>query len=192
MDTRQRDIFLFIVVNVGAIGWTFFFAKGMSTAMFLVILIGSIIGLNLALFIGMKLRNRNHPLAILPTNPVREIIIQQVSLDPNHRLHVRPILPNSPPSDYKSDYRFIFRDASSVRWDEGSGELYVQHDAPGTPLNEFKLIVAAVAREYGDQLVLSPSTVYVDVPSDMVAALRESFAKWKRPDPSEQKRDRAQ
>jgi hypothetical protein len=60
-----------------------------------------------------------------------------------------------------------------VRWDDLCGELYV-HDVPEfSTLDEFTQIIAAVAREYGDQLRLSPSTSYVDVPSDVINALRE-------------------
>ena len=48
------------------------------------------------------------------------------------------------------------------------------YDAPEfSAVDEFKQIVAAVAREYGDQLVLSASTEYADVPADVVAALRD-------------------
>ena len=61
MDTRHRDIFIWLMVNVSAIGWTFFFANGKGTTMFLVILNSSIIGLNLALFIGLKLRKEGQP-----------------------------------------------------------------------------------------------------------------------------------
>ena len=61
-----------------------------------------------------------------------------------------------------------------MRWDELCGELYV-HDVPEfSTLDEFKQIVAVVARESGDQLVLAPSTVYVDIPSELIAALCES------------------
>jgi hypothetical protein len=41
-------------------------------------------------------------------------------------------------------------------------------------LDQFQRIVAAVAREDGDQLILSRSTEYVDIPDDMITALRES------------------
>ena len=58
MDTRQRDIFIFIVVNVGVVGWTFFLANDKSTTEFLVILGFGFIVMNLALFLGVKWRNR--------------------------------------------------------------------------------------------------------------------------------------
>ena len=43
-------------------------------------------------------------------------------------------------------------------------------------VDEFKEIIAAVSREYGDKLILSAGTVYVDIPSALIAALRESAA----------------
>jgi hypothetical protein len=54
--------------------------------------------------------------------------------------------------------------------DSGAG-----HGVPAvefTPVTDFNRIVSAVAREYGDQLVLTASTAYVDLPSDTVAELR--------------------
>jgi|SRR5580658_1669586 hypothetical protein len=98
---------------------------------------------------------------------MREVIIERVRLDPHRRLRLRPT-----PSRV-SGYESIYRSASKVRWDDLCGELYV-HDVPEfSTVDEYKQIVAAVAREYGDQLILSPSTAYVDVPSDVITALRE-------------------
>jgi hypothetical protein len=48
--------------------------------------------------------------------------------------------------------------------------------SPNFDVDEFKEIIAAVSREYGDKLILSAATVYVDIPSDLIAALRESTA----------------
>jgi hypothetical protein len=60
-----------------------------------------------------------------------------------------------------------------VRWDDVCGELYV-HDVPEfSTVDEFQQIVAAVAREYGDQLIFASSTAFVDIPSDVIVALRE-------------------
>jgi hypothetical protein len=63
-----------------------------------------------------------------------------------------------------------------VRWDGLCGEFYV-HDVPEfSTVDEFKEIIAAVSREYGDKLILSAATVYVDIPNALIAALRESAA----------------
>ena len=98
---------------------------------------------------------------------MREVIIESVRLDPHRRLRLRPTLARV------SGYHSLYRSSSRVRWDDLCGELYV-HDVPEfSNVDEFKDIVAAVAREYGDQLILSPSTAYVDIPSDVIAASRE-------------------
>jgi hypothetical protein len=99
---------------------------------------------------------------------MREVFIQQVSLGANGGLRLRP----SPigPSGYKD----IWRAAMSVRWDERDAELYVEY-ADGVPdltlVEDFRLIVSAVASEHGDRSVLSPSTAFVGVSSEVVAAL---------------------
>ena len=97
-----------------------------------------------------------------------DVIIHQIRRDANHRLRVKPVL--SRPSGY--DY--IYRDASSVAWDKSSGELYVRDCPEFTNVDEFRQIVSAVSREYGDQLTLSASTEFVNVPSDIIAAFRKS------------------
>jgi hypothetical protein len=57
------------------------------------------------------------------------------------------------------------------------------YDAPEfSAVDEFKLIVAAVAREYGDQLAMSASTEYVDIPTDVLAALRDVSSGLNPPD----------
>ncbi len=90
-----------------------------------------------------------------------QVVIQRVRLGPNGRLRLRPAKPSS--------YPYIYRDASSVRWDDGSGELYVL-EVPGfDAVADFKQIIAAVAQEYGDELVLLPLTEYVNGAADMFA-----------------------
>jgi hypothetical protein len=88
---------------------------------------------------------------------MREVIIERVHLDPHRRLRVRPTFSRA------SGYSSIYRSASTVRWDDLCGELYV-HDVP-----EFSTV-----DEYADRLALAPSTVYVDLPSELIAALCES------------------
>jgi len=100
---------------------------------------------------------------------MREVVIQQVSLGANGGLRLRPS-PIGP-----SGYKYIWRAAMSVRWDEDDAELYVAY-ASGVPditlVEDFRLIVSAVASEYGDRLVFSPSTVFAGVPSEVIALLR--------------------
>ena len=98
---------------------------------------------------------------------MREVIIERARLDLHRRLRLRPTLARVP------GYDSLYRSGSRVRWDDLCGELYV-HDVPEfSNVDEFQEIVAAVAREYGDQLILSSSTAYIDIPSDVIVALRE-------------------
>jgi hypothetical protein len=100
---------------------------------------------------------------------MREVVIQQVSLGANGGLRLRPC-PIGP-----SGYKYVWRAAMSVRWDEHEAELFVAY-VGGVPditlVEDFRLIVSAVAIEHGDRLVLSPSTTFVGVPSEVVALLR--------------------
>jgi hypothetical protein len=51
-----------------------------------------------------------------------EVAVQNLRLDSDGRLRLRPSCPSA--------YPYIYRDASSVRWDESSRELYVL-EVPG-------------------------------------------------------------
>lgn len=97
-----------------------------------------------------------------------EVVIQKVRLDPNGRLRVQPAKP--------AVYPHIYRSASSVRWDSDNSELYVLAILVFDAVAELKQITLAVAQEYGDELLLSSFTEYVDVPGDLVATLVRSVA----------------
>jgi hypothetical protein len=58
-STRRRDRLLFVVVNVSAVAWSFFFAYKLGFTRFLIVLMVSLVILNLALVMGVKFRNRN-------------------------------------------------------------------------------------------------------------------------------------
>jgi hypothetical protein len=95
-----------------------------------------------------------------------DVIIQQIRLDADGRLRLR-VSPSR-----QSGYEYIWRDATNVAWDERRGQLYARDLF--TDAEQFKRIVSAVASEYGDQLVLAPSTVFVDLPESIIVALRDS------------------
>jgi hypothetical protein len=95
-----------------------------------------------------------------------DVMIQGVRFDEKGRLRVQ-VHPSRP-----SGYAYIYRAAMNVAWEDSIGELYV-HDQT-TPVEEFKRILAAVADEYGDRLLLSSVTSYVGVSSDVIAALQDS------------------
>lgn len=100
---------------------------------------------------------------------MREVIVQQVRLDPSRRLRVTPTPPQRP-GPY---YVYIYRDASGVAWDDVTGEFYVRQDHECNPVDDFRRIAAALEREYAEKLTISPSTSYIDVPSGIIDALRQ-------------------
>jgi hypothetical protein len=73
------------------------------------------------------------------------------------------------------DYAFIWRDASSVRWDETDRSLYVLPVDGFTVIDELRQIVRAVEGEYRDSLFVDDSTAFA-VPLDLESKLREVAA----------------
>lgn len=79
------------------------------------------------------------------------------------------------PRTMNSDFASIWRNASSVRWDESDQSLYV---LPGTGLSvvdEFRQIVGAVEAEYGDRLMVNESTLFAVGP-EVAEKLRNAAA----------------
>jgi hypothetical protein len=97
---------------------------------------------------------------------MQDVPVQQVRIDSTGRLRIR-----ATPSRWPG-YDEIYRAALSVRWDIATGELVMLEVRGFTPSDELKQIRKAVSQEYGDQLMLSPATVYTDVPTHVVTALR--------------------
>jgi hypothetical protein len=95
---------------------------------------------------------------------MRAIAIQRVDLDSQNRLGVYP-------SD--GDYSFIWRDASSVRWDAAAKRLFVLPVDGFSNTDEFLQIIKAVKNEYGIILVMDDSTLF-DVPDALAHELRGS------------------
>src|SRR5262245_19667062 len=92
-------------------------------------------------------------------------VVESVWLDESGNLRVRANSPVFP------DYALIYRDASSVRWDEKTASLFV---LPGVGLSSkdaFRHIASAVKREYGDSLVINKSTTFTGLDPEIVAEL---------------------
>ncbi len=89
---------------------------------------------------------------------MRLVSIEEIAIGPEGRLFVTPALPPD------KDYQFIWRDASSVRWDAGSRCLFVLDIDGFDEVDYFRQIVAAVKNEYGDDLVTWPGTVFNGLP----------------------------
>jgi hypothetical protein len=96
------------------------------------------------------------------------VSISRIALDAagKLRVHPRPI---------NVDYAFIWRDASSVRWDEADRSLYVLPVDGFTIVDELQQILKAVNGEYRDSLLIDESTIF-DVPVEVEIKLRKSVA----------------
>jgi hypothetical protein len=87
-------------------------------------------------------------------------------MDTAGRLRVYPRLIGN------KNYSFIWRDASSMRWDDVDRFLYVLPVDDFDAADELRQIVRAVKGEYGDYLFTDSSTEFA-VPDDVVCRLRE-------------------
>jgi hypothetical protein len=99
-----------------------------------------------------------------------QIPIDEVALDPGAGVRITPKLPP------QGDYDAVYRGAMSVRWDGDAFTLHMLPRSDRTPVEAFQRIVAEVAKEYGDQLVLTPETAWQDISPADQAAIRASFA----------------
>jgi hypothetical protein len=99
---------------------------------------------------------------------MKTVTIEEVGIGPDSRLYVKASLAPS------ADYSFIWRDATSVRWDEKNRRLYVLPVKGFSPVDDYRQILAAVLGEYGDRLVLAQSTIFLDVPQELASELRKT------------------
>jgi len=70
------------------------------------------------------------------------------------------------------DYAFVYRDASSIRWDSTDYELYCLPVDGFTLADEFAQIRSAVLNEYGDNLMLIANTVFLEMPDDIIEMVK--------------------
>jgi hypothetical protein len=102
--------------------------------------------------------------------PPRELVaILEVHYNPATGLMVIPALPED------ANYDAVYRSATSVRWNEAARALHMIPRADRSersPLDAWRCICEAVASEYGDELVLTPHTVYRGLPAADEAAVR--------------------
>jgi hypothetical protein len=85
---------------------------------------------------------------------MRDVVIREIKVDAAGRLVV---VPDLPPTE---DFRFIYRAAMEVTWDESSRGLSPPVPLPGgwSHPDWFQQIRRAVAEEYGVKLLVDPAT----------------------------------
>jgi len=94
-------------------------------------------------------------------NGVSRINISEVALRNDGFLLVRPDLPE------KLDYLHIHRAANGIRWSQEDRALHPYELGSSSPAFWFARMIDAVKSEYGDELVLTSSTSWKDVPSPL-------------------------
>ena len=88
---------------------------------------------------------------------MRQIRILEVAFDPAGGVLITPDLPRG------EDYNAVYRGAMSVRWDDHASCLRMTARNDRTPVEAFERIVAEVAKEYGDRLVLTQDTRWSNI-----------------------------
>ena len=101
----------------------------------------------------------------------QQVPIREVYVDPAGNLRIIPALP--PERNYDS----IYRDAMSVYWDHISRALYTTPRDSRSVVDGYRQILASVAAEYGDALVLTADTWWSGVsPEDRAEIAAASAA----------------
>lgn len=107
------------------------------------------------------------------------IFIQSIALDPESgQLTITPGLPAG------SDYEFIWRDASGIRWDSAERALIADQPNRWQPEALFRQMLQAVHREYGDRLEFSPETRWSVADGALVERLKSVAQESWRPSAS--------
>lgn len=94
--------------------------------------------------------------------------IEQIRLNENGVLKISPDT-----TGHWASFEFIYRDASFVRWDDTTSELYVHPDAKLDDLNSFVRICNAVNNEYGVKLHVTGNTSFMNLPDTLIDAIRD-------------------
>jgi hypothetical protein len=100
---------------------------------------------------------------------MRDIAIEKIEVNDTGQLLVVPCIAPG------EDYRFIYRDASFVRWNDKLRCLYTTPEmGPYGVIKQFTQIISAVKDEYGDNLLITETTQLVNVPSNIEDELRKT------------------
>jgi hypothetical protein len=89
-------------------------------------------------------------------------MIDAVGIDDNGSLWVKPA---------SSNFRFIYRTATEVHWDEGRRCLCTPKPRDWSYARWFSQIITAVREEYRTELRIAPTTAWLNVDS----ALQQEF-----------------
>lgn len=95
------------------------------------------------------------------------ILIEEVSIDANNRLFVRPrLLPTE-------DFEFIYRDATGIFWINNIRSLGAREPHRWEHIDLFKQILTAMQSEYGISLAIGEDTRWINIPAELHKQLLE-------------------
>jgi hypothetical protein len=89
---------------------------------------------------------------------MKEDQIAQIEIGPDAKLYVQPL---------QETFPYIYRAAMEVGWDVESRRLFGPKPREWSYFDWFRQIVAAAADEYGVSLKISPSTMWVNIPTEL-------------------------
>ena len=98
---------------------------------------------------------------------MQNAVVESVWLDSMGNLRVKAKSPVHP------NYAFIYRAASSVRWDEETASLFVLPSLGLSAVEAFRLIASAIYREYGENLFINESTRFAGLDPAIVTELHK-------------------
>jgi hypothetical protein len=99
------------------------------------------------------------------TGSVREVSIEEVSVDPLGCLVVRPRLSTN------ADLAFIYRAAADISWNPESRSLIAPAPKEWSYADWFDQMRFAVSSEYGQRLTLTADTAWANVPDEVRAEI---------------------
>ena len=102
---------------------------------------------------------------------VRQVVIEKIVASRDGGILITPSLPPD------TDYAFIYRDASSVRWDAASRSLLVLDIDGFDAVDYVRHVIAAVKNEYGDDLIMTPRTVLSGLPESAQKQMLREFGR---------------
>jgi len=88
--------------------------------------------------------------------------IAAISIDDNGRLLMRPARPGG-----RIDFNYIYRAAKGIQWNSETNSVVTPPPNERTYSDWFEQVCRGVLEEYGERLVLTPRTEWVNVPDDV-------------------------
>src|SRR5690348_13207601 len=92
--------------------------------------------------------------------------IEEIGLDTQGHLFVRPAAATP------QEFDLIYRDASGIRWDSTLRALHAYEPERWDALTLYRQIIAAVRREYGVVLEITPNTRWSGTSGELRASIQ--------------------